>query len=263
MNVDALDRIRTTILAVARRRRIGPFDREDLIQDVLVDILDRHPGWLCGASGRGVPWAEIDHLVITWLRRRIGRWRPSTAARRYGQLGIHLERLVLRDRWTSTDAVETIAVSSAGSPPRAVIEQIANSLHLDSRASTERFTRNTADSTPACSSSSPDAEMSASAARAAVTIWLGAALRELCTEDQRMLALKFCRDMTMAEIAAALGRTPGNVQKRFERLKPRLRACLEAHEVSVAEVCAAFETSGPDWALLESVLVDEDRPAEE
>ena len=261
MHDDRLERIRLTTIRVARRRGIRPSHYPDLVQDVFVHLLEHRPQWLSASPIHdGALWPLLDSFAIQWLGNRFGRWRPSAAARALGKTAIDLERLVVRDGWTRADAVEAVLVSSDGTIRREALQATADTLRLVPRPRDVALDGTSGAGATPCLSNAPDLDAMASAAREALATALEGALRDVGEEDQRILRLKFAREMTMAEIAAALGMPPGGVQKRYERLRRRLRANLESQGISLADVNAALEAPGLNSPLLERLLRDGDEP---
>ena len=50
----------------------------------------------------------MERLFLDWRNHEWGKWRPSSEARRQGQVAIELERLILRDHYTFDEAVRTL-----------------------------------------------------------------------------------------------------------------------------------------------------------
>ena len=50
----------------------------------------------------------VERLFLDWRNHEWGKWRPSSEARRQGQVAIELERLILRDHYTFDEAVRTL-----------------------------------------------------------------------------------------------------------------------------------------------------------
>ncbi|MBA3887466.1 MAG: sigma-70 family RNA polymerase sigma factor [Acidobacteria bacterium] len=77
--------------------------------------------------------------------------------------------------------------------------------------------------------------------------------------DQRILALKFGRGLTIAQVAGRLGGSAERIQKRYQRVKARLRSRLEAESVTLADIQAALEGQGLKLTLFGAVLTELDR----
>ncbi|HEX2105908.1 MAG TPA: sigma-70 family RNA polymerase sigma factor [Solirubrobacteraceae bacterium] len=58
-------------------------------------------------------------------------------------------------------------------------------------------------------------------------VWLRTAVARLSAPDQRLLRLRYERDMTTAQIAERLGTPEGTVKIRLHRLRTRLRGELQ------------------------------------
>jgi RNA polymerase sigma-70 factor, ECF subfamily len=72
-----------------------------------------------------------------------------------------------------------------------------------------------------------DAGIADPAETATDRVWLGTAVARLSAPDQRLLRMRYERDLTTAQIAERLGTPEGTVKIRLHRLRTRLRGELQ------------------------------------
>ena len=111
-HLELVDRV---VRYVARRHHLSKSDTEDLSSLVRLRLIDKDFAVLRKFQGRSnlatylttvVERIYLDFCVANW-----GKWRPSTAARRLGPLGVLLDQLVGRDGLTFNEAVGTLQVN--------------------------------------------------------------------------------------------------------------------------------------------------------
>src|SRR5215813_11390288 len=100
-------------LSVCRRHGVGDHDAEDFTSDVLLKLCDDNYAVIRKFQNRS-SFATYLTVVInkTFLdhRRRLwGKWTPSAQAKRFGTIGVQLEKLVYRDRHSFDAACEMLA----------------------------------------------------------------------------------------------------------------------------------------------------------
>ncbi|HET9386211.1 MAG TPA: hypothetical protein VFO67_13765 [Gemmatimonadales bacterium] len=159
-----------------------------------------------------------------------GKWRPSAAARRLGQVALLVERLTVCDGRTLDDAWETIRTNYRLPVSRAEVERLAHQLPP---RSVRRFVSDlTLVDTPD-PGTAPDDVIAGEQRRAKLERAL-AVLRALVSElpAQDQLILSLCSDgLTVAEIASTLSLDQKRLYRRRDSLFARLRAALEAEAV--------------------------------
>jgi RNA polymerase sigma factor (sigma-70 family) len=163
-----------------------------------------------------------------------GRWRPSAAATRAGEVAVRLEGLVFRDGLPLGQAIEV--VRSAGATNRAdrELKTLFYSLPIRfPRKSVEVSLRvATADPIAETSADSVVAADEATAEARAIQSALDAAIRELPDDDRLLVRLHFLEDMTVAEIARGLSTEQKPLYRRLERALRALRGRLEQVGIS-------------------------------
>ncbi|HET6229391.1 MAG TPA: sigma-70 family RNA polymerase sigma factor [Longimicrobiaceae bacterium] len=182
--------------------------------------------------------AVIANLSKEYRVARQGRWRPSAAARRKGELAMRLERLVHRDgmRWGA--AVEVVRTSGETDLPPQQIERMIAELPprppLRPVAVDAEVLEATPASSPGADAAVLDEETETVRARAVQALF--AAIGRLPPEDQVALRMKYWDGMKVTDVARGTQRDPKQLFKRLDRVMALLRKDLEAAGVSVETV---------------------------
>ena len=178
-----------------------------------------------------------DYRVHHW-----GRWRPSAAAQRIGNIAITLETLVYRDGMRLDEAVTVLRHNSrtelterdlramfACLPRRAPVRPVeAGASQLDAIESSHLA----------------DADVLADEAvrgKSAIDIAIASAIACLNTEDQLIIRLRYWEGLGVAEIARALSLPQKPLYRRVERVLEELRVHLESVGVSPEEARSALD----------------------
>lgn len=171
----------------------------------------------------------VQRLYLDWRNAEWGKWRPTADARRFGDVGIELERLVLRDQLTYDEAVQTLVSRDVATRercdtvwaqlPRRPRRKRADEAEVDVLAS------------PLRASDALEAEAS-DALALDVNHALTRALATLPPADRVILQMRYWSGQTVARIATLTGENPKALYRRFERLAAELRRQLEADGVS-------------------------------
>lgn len=255
--------VNEALRAIECSLRIRPEDRADF----------RHDAWIYMQEHKAAlsRWLELSRLhhaylrkalqrfAIAWLRKHTRRWRPSAAAKRRGAVAIEIERLVARDGWPLAQAIDCLHVKLGGTVSRRALDFAIDDLRLNPPLRV--VTGVNLDGLPS-SSMPPEAEFlgeEAAVKRFRIAARLQAAYQALDLLDQRILALKFARGMTMAEIGRRLDASTDGVQKRYQRLKCKLRVRLAADGITPADVAAVLQGPEIDICLFEPVPMELDR----
>ncbi len=176
-------------------------------------------------------------VVIAMLYREYrvqewGRWRPSAAARRGGNLAVRLEILTQRDRIPLTQAGEMLrtsgqtrlsdrelAVMLAGFPNRTPLRPVQSAPIIPDAPSTSR-----ADAVVD--------EEEAHAESTATQHALMCAMESLPAEDRLIVRLHCMKDLSIADIARGLSVPQKPLYRQLERALKILRTRLEHSGVS-------------------------------
>ena len=219
------------VALVARTCRLSPAEAEDLESDVWVRLLERDTRVLRSFTGR----ARIGTYLVTIARNLLfdrrnkewGRWRPSTVARRTGQLGVALDRMLTRDGW-SLEAAEQSLKCAGVMAKDASVRSLAALLPVR-----HKRTFVNVDALKSLASSLQDHQgTSCGLERASVAsdlqTSLTAALSTLSAFDRQLLSWRFGDGMTVAAIAPLARLDARALYRHFDKLLRQLRSQLEA-----------------------------------
>ena len=165
-----------------------------------------------------------DYRVSHW-----GRWRPSAAARRQGDLAVRLETLVYRDGYRVDQAGEKLrAGGHTDLPDRELVRLLST---LPPRMHGTRPVEVGADplDSLAGSSSADEAVAAEEAAgeRTAAEEALRRALDALPQEDRVIVRMRIWEGLSVADISRALHVEQKPLYRRLERIFTRLREQME------------------------------------
>ena len=106
--LDHLEFIERTVAALARRNAVAPWDAEDLAGQVRLRLLADDYAVLRKFEGRSRLTTYLTTVIHNIFRdfriQRWGKWRPSAAAKRMGELGVQMEALLYRDGFGQREA---------------------------------------------------------------------------------------------------------------------------------------------------------------
>lgn len=230
--------IERIVASICRRKCCFGDEAEDFGQWVKLRLIEDDYAVLRKFRGRSKLSTYLNTVVHNLFRdyriAKWGKWRPSAAAKRLGEVAMQLETLTGRDGHSLDDAVEILRTNFGVETPPAELEAIAARLPARVRRrfvgeeALERLATN--DGVEACVA---DGELAASRERLEEA--LGGALEELPGEDRLILKLRFQDGFTVRQVAEALRTEPRPLYTRFERCLRRLRGALEARGVTAEE----------------------------
>ena len=169
-----------------------------------------------------------DYRVRHW-----GRWRPSAAAQRLGNVAITLEMLVYRDGMPLDQAVTVLGVNAGvdltETQLRAIFACLPHRTPVRPTATGPAALESTESQQHADDAVTLD---EGAREKAAVDLALSSALHSLRPEDQLILRLRFWEGLGVAEISRTLDLPQKPLYRRVERLLEELRARLERAGVS-------------------------------
>lgn len=246
------DVIERAIASVCRRHWLSGAEAEDFASDARLHLIDDDYAVLRAYQQRS-SFSTFLVTVVTnyfhdWRDKQWGKWRPSAEAVRQGSLAVRLETLVARDGLGFEEAIETLRSNHGVTAPRSELEAIAASLPARTR---RMFVGDEALAGQATTASSPDSELRASeATRRARSVLhvLDEAMTGLPPQDQLIVRMRFRDNVSIANIARALGLDQKRLYPRIERLMQQLRGVLEAGGIDVTDVREALETGVLDRA---------------
>ncbi|HEY6321199.1 MAG TPA: sigma-70 family RNA polymerase sigma factor [Thermoanaerobaculia bacterium] len=243
-----LETIRKLAVYACRRYGFGREEVEDFTQDVLAKIwgdgkcavLSKFQGRSKLASYLAV---VVQRALQDYVNSRWGKWRPSKAAQRQGQLAIDLETLLVRDRLGFDEACRTLR-SRGETATDAELSEIANRLpprpprRIDGSHEGAGGSGDVAPGRrePVAAESADDGIRHSERQQR----WqhamqaLAAALATLPSEDR--LIAKMLGEFGVVDIAAHLGLERKALYKRKDKILARLREALESAGVSGGDV---------------------------
>ena len=247
--VDHLEFIERTVGSLARRNAVPPWDAEDLSGQVKLRLIADDYAVLRKFEGRSRLTTYLTTVIHNIFRdfriQRWGKWRPSAAARRMGDLGVQLEALLYRDRFAEREAfailrdrleVEISDVElrslAAGLRPR-TSRRIETDAALSRLAAKERGDQGVR-------------RRERGATRRRVASVLGRVLASLEPEDRLILRMRFADGLTIRAIAAGLDLEQRRMYTRVQRLLVEVRRRVEARGVSCEEVLDLLDEPGAD-----------------
>jgi RNA polymerase sigma factor for flagellar operon FliA len=247
-NLDLVERL---VRFIARRHHLSFTDTEEFASVVRLKLVENEFAILRKFEGRSALSTYLtvvierlcqDFSIACW-----GKWRPSAAARRQGDVAMLLERLIVRDGATFDEAVGTLQTNHRVSETRQQLHDMLLTLPA-------RSARWSGHEPPVCVADSfTDHSHEDSTEVERVSIALSECIAALHPEDQRILKLRFEENLTVVEIAAVLDVDIRSLYRRLQTVIRMLRTSLEARGVRHADI---LRLVGHPTLLLRSVLAE-------
>jgi RNA polymerase sigma factor (sigma-70 family) len=225
---------------ICRRHRLSAAEADDFRSDVRLHFIDRNYDVLRRFEGRSslatyitvvIQRQFLDHRNHLW-----GKWRPSAEARRLGPIAILLERLVIRDGWTSEQALETLRVNhgvAIDAPLRTLCEKLAQRSPAR-RLVPEEEAEDVSGPAPSPEANVVRAEHGFLARR--VRTALDRARQPLTPEERLILKMRFEDRVPVADIARALHLNQRRLYRTIERLLTIVRENLAVEGIAESDV---------------------------
>lgn len=225
---------------VCARNRLSADEADDFASHVTVKLLEDDQAILRKFAGRSsirtyltvvIQRLFLDYRIAAW-----GKWRPSAEARRQGEVGILVERLLTRDGYTVEEAFELLTTNHRVAISRAELDTLLERLPLRVK---RRFEGEDALMLVSDSQPNPEDALAGQAheeSSARVAALLKRAIAAFPLEDQLLLTMRYEDGRTVAEIGAAMRLEQKSLYRRFERLLKELRSKLESEGVGAREV---------------------------
>ncbi len=227
--LDNLELIERIVRIAGRRHHLSFVEQEDFAGFVNVRLLESDCAVLRKFRGKSTMWtylaAVIERQLLDFIYERWGRWRPSATADTLGPIAILLERLVTRDGHTLEEAMEIVRtnheVGKTHAELRAIWDQLpprGKAIEVNDDSAHEVLSDETAEDLV------EDAER-----RRAVERLEGAlenALAKLATQDRVIIALRYDRGFSVAEIAKLRQNSVPTVHRRLDASLKRLKTEL-------------------------------------
>jgi RNA polymerase sigma factor for flagellar operon FliA len=265
--------VERVIRFISARRRLRPADAEDFASHVKMRLIENDYAVLRKFEGRSslltYLTVVVQRMYADYCAAAHGRWRPSAEARRAGEVGIVLERLLWRDGFSLDEACEILVTNHQVPVGRAELERIA--ALLPPRAKRQFESEASLDEHPAAAPG-PEALVE-HRERSDVARRISAELKRFVDEaepqDRLILALRFADRRTVPEIAALLRLDQKWLYRRLDILLRQVRNALHAAGIDADEALAVFDDpaiSVDVWdrssVVPREVMVEKERPRE-
>jgi RNA polymerase sigma factor for flagellar operon FliA len=238
LHLSELERIERILGFVCRRNGLTGDDAEEFRAEAHLHLIDQDYRVIRAFDRRSEFGTFLTTVLLRALQdfrtRRWGRWRPSAAARRAGEVGVLLETLVVRDRLSFDEAAKVMAQSHGVTTPRDELYELLGTFPIRyGRAGRRSLSLEDVDEPS--SSSSPE--------RALIEGELGAiegklrevlrdAVQSLPSDDKLTLKLVFLDGQKITDVARLLRLEAQPLYRRLRSLGAFLRNALESRGVS-------------------------------
>lgn len=237
--LDNLELIERIVRSAARRHHLSSVEQEDFAGFVNVRLLESDCAVLRKFRGKSSMWtylaAVIERQLLDFIYERWGRWRPSATADTMGPVAVLLERLMTRDGHTLEEAAEIIRTNHDVGTTYAELRAIWN--QLPARGRTIEVSDEVADevhSEVTAETLVEDAEHQRSLER--LERVLAKALADLATQDRVIIALRYDRGFSVAEIAKLRQSSVPTVHRRLDSSLKHLKKVLSENGFLPSEV---------------------------
>jgi len=248
---------------VCQRAQVVGADVDDFASTVKLALIENDYSVLRAWEGRSSLATYLTVIIQRMLAderfRTLGRWRPSSEAKRMGESGILLEMLIRRDERTLAEAVPMVRAiddtltagdveaMAARLPIRqsrirlvelspAVAEKAADQNEADARVAEEETRRLSRQTSSVISS----------------------LIASLAIRDRMLLRLRFVSMMSIADVALILQVPQRPLYRRLEQILASFRRSLLEENVDAG---SAEELIGSVFASLDFGLTDQENDA--
>jgi RNA polymerase sigma factor (sigma-70 family) len=215
---------------IARRYRLDPDAAQEFASEARVKlladgcrILDEHHG---RSSMRTYLSVVLLNHFRDWRNREWGRWRPSVAARREGEVAVALERLLVRDGLTFDQAAQALASGGCAASREELYELSRRFPVRDRRLPVGEEVLDGLPSQDTAEGLLLAAERRDVGSRLASV--LAEAIAGLPAQHRLMLKLRFEDNRRLKDIARALHVPERQLYHRFAQMLRTLRQAIEA-----------------------------------
>jgi len=265
--------VERVIAFVTGRRRLRPADAEEFASHVKMKLIENDYAVLRKFEGRSslrtYLTVVVQRLFVDYCAATLGRWRPSAEARRAGDVGILLERLLRRDGYSFDEACEILLTNHQLTVDHAELERLAALLPPRSKREFE------SDESLA---NHPDTAAGAALLvdhreRREIAGRVSAALKRFVAgaepQDRLILMLRFVDQRTVPEIASAVRIDQKRLYRRLDDLLRDIRSRLHADGIAADDALAVFDDPAIsiEWwdrnvdDVQHGVMLEKERPA--
>ncbi len=182
-------------------------------------------------------------MAIDYYRRLRGVWRPSAEARRHGEVGIALDRLMHRDQIGLRAAVIELRQRQRVAASTSRLHEIAAA--LPRRA--DRMSEVPADGIEVLSEARASDRVMCTERQGSlqrVTAVVRECVADLSPDDRRLLVARFVERRTIASLADELGVPAKGLYRRVQNCLARVRRRALERGLSGEEIRAALDALG-------------------
>jgi RNA polymerase sigma factor (sigma-70 family) len=239
--LEQISTIDSIVSYVCRKNRLDPFEAEDFLSFVKIELMDNNYEIIRKFEERSTIGTYlttvIQHLFYQHRVRMWGKWRPSAEAKRLGDKAVALERLVYRDGLSLSEAIQTLttgglSTGSDGEYSRRELEafwfrlpiRMPRPVLVSQANPPDAAVENDADDRLMANARQ---ELARKAART-----MDEVLARMPANDRLMLKLRFWDGWKVPRIAEYLGIDPKKAYKRIDKLIAVIRRELERAGIS-------------------------------
>ncbi len=234
-----LDFIDRTVGSVARRYALNEWEADDLASQVKLRLLSEDFAVLRKFQGKSRLTTYLTTVIHNMFRdyriQQWGKWRPSAAAKRAGDLGVQMEALLYRDRYSFDEAVEMLRTRYE---VQASLEELVEIASTIKPRTTRRFETDSVLSRLEADDRGDqrvrDGERAELQERVADA--LKAALAALEAEDRLIVNLRFVEGLTIRSIASTLDLDQRRIYARVRRVLGEVREQIAETGLSSGEI---------------------------
>jgi RNA polymerase sigma factor for flagellar operon FliA len=251
-----LRQIEQIIAFVCRRNHVDAQDAEEFASHTKLKLIDGNYAILRKFEGRSLfttyLTTVIQRLFFQYRVQLWGKWRPSAEAKRLGDKAVALERLMTRDGYSFTEAVDLL--TSTPDSPFTAHELEVIYVRLPPRMPRPMLVSDADAPDVAAGGDGADASNDLMSAERECTARKAAAALDACiagldAEDQIILRMRFANSMRVPDIARILNLDMKKLYKRIEKLLIRLRIALEKAGIARADIEDLFAHGDQEISL--------------
>ncbi len=221
--LDNLTVIERIIAIIARRHSLSRSDAEEFGAWARARLMDGDYAVLRKFAGRSSLSTYLSVVLTNSFRdyrnSLWGRWRPSVSATRLGPTAIRLEELLYRDGYELREAAGVLQSAGAGLSD-AEIARLAAKIPV--RLATTEVGLDQLTETAAI-----EVDAGTAAEKASLVSALREVVGQLPADDRLITRMRFWDDISVADIARALGLEQKPLYRKLESIQARLRRGLE------------------------------------
>jgi RNA polymerase sigma factor (sigma-70 family) len=249
---------------VARRGRLNADESAEFVQVVRVRLFEDDYAIIRKFEGRSSFTTYLTTVIIRLFHQsrveQWGKWRPSAEAKRLGDTAITLERLLTRDGFTLSEAVNVLTTRAGAGVTVAELESLYARLPLRNPRPVLVSDDGLTDAVPA--EDDVDDRLGAGDRERAARLTaqtVDAVLAKFDAEDRVILQMRFWHGRKVPDIARILHLDQKKVYKRLDKLFATLRRALETAGVGRGDVDRLLGRGDQDIRF--GLLTAEENPA--